>query len=52
MMENNKIRLEITKILDRKPHFLIRWGLGICTSIAIVIAILLLTGIDLKLLFR
>lgn len=42
MMKNNKTRLEIIKSLERKPNFLIRWGLGILTSIAIVIAILLL----------
>jgi len=46
MMESNKTRLEIVKILERKPSFLIRWGIGIFTSIAIVIAMLLLTGIN------
>lgn len=45
-MEHNKTRLEISNILERKPSFLIRWGIAIFTSIAIVIAILLLTGID------
>lgn len=45
-MKNNKTRLEIIKILERKPNFLIRWGIGIFTSIAIVIAILFLIGID------
>lgn len=46
MMKKNKTRLEIIKILERKPNFLIRWGIGIVTLIAICIAILLLTGIE------
>lgn len=47
MMEHNKTRLEIIKILERKPKFLIRWGISIFTSVVMIAAILLLTGIDL-----
>ena len=45
-MKNSKTRLEIIKILERKPNFIIRWGMGIFTSIAIVMAIFLLAGIE------